>query len=781
MKTEKNYKNVRKSFLLFVASIAACILVTACPSSDGSVEQSAGGSGGSSKKYDPQTPYPITIVAKLAQFIDETGEGSGVETLQLVDFPQEITAPVPTTSVAAAKQGTSVTVTIPALADHAVDAGLTKVVAENGSNIPLSASNKFTMPEGPVAVTIVYINASDVLKSPSYYTNELYSLDFSNGSVDLNLPNPITKSFPDDDNNKYYGAYIAYSGYPTVNITPLPVNSYAGSSWTFATSSWTDTTDNSLSTTSDDPPVEYFLINVKVIPQVKVRYPSGLTGVSDADKNATVIGTGKTVQQMYEQAVENVYHFRVVRAVPTVDARLVSVNISGVNEIYTKTIEGSQEKLVAAVAPYGTSQTDYNPVQFYAYPPFGSSEVSVVVETNDPGSRVKIDNGTFTMGSAYGDVTYKGGESEAEFTVTVQAEDDTKTKVYTISLANLPSTYDPKAKGGTTYFDETKVGNTTTVTEIHTFYLSSKDTIETGGQKAWTLEFNPENRPSTVEILLVGGGGAGGNFISGRKDSKTGSGGAGGVIYTKTFAITDNKYTVKVGAGGGSGLAKGVNDTFTLSGLDLPIAAAQKGGDSSFVSLTNPNVNKLVAPGGGGGANNSDQTKLYGGSGGSSGGSTEGDPRGDNAGSQSMPDLYTPLLDFYYNLASRQPDGTVDENFRPKTGMAWGNTGVVRTHRSGDLKHCSWAGGGAGSSPSTSTRTGYGQAGTDWGRGIKIDITGTEREYARSHLSGQGTPTVGAPQTGNGGGGGGGVNGAPGGSGIVVVKWTHSVITGGTD
>ncbi|GMO50099.1 MAG: hypothetical protein Ta2G_07400 [Termitinemataceae bacterium] len=756
MKTSKTLKGVLG---LVTTILVVLVLITACRG-----EESVIGEAPSAppKVYDPKTSYPITVVAKLAQFVTEDSSG---ESLQIIDFPLD-TAPEPTSSVSSAKKGTSITLTIPPLEEHRVSGGLTSVVAESGERAAINSQNKFTMPLGSVLVTIVYIKEADILRVPTYYGNALYSLDIAHGEVADGLPNPIVTPFPDDNTSSYYSAGIAYSGYPDVDITPLAVNGYAAVSWSFATASWNDTESNALQNTGDG--VEYFQINAKVKPQVLVEYPT-LNDIPLDIRGQTVPNTSpsKTVEEMYNAAVENVYHFRVVRANPTVDARLYSINISGVGEIYN-----DEDKSSVPNAPFGSSATDYAGVNFYAFPPFGSTEVLVVAETNDIGSKVKIDNGTYGVGSTSGEVVYAGGASTTQFTITVQAEDISKMKTYTITLVNEQSVYTAEAEGGLVYYEED--GDSGDISEIHSFYISSKDDIETGAQKTYHLTFSTETKPSSVEILVVGGGGAGGNFVPGRVDGKTGGGGAGGVIYSKSYTLgSSNDYIVKVGNGGGLGLDKGVNETFTLSGREQTIAASQKGGDS-FFGISDTDQNRLVAPGGGGGANNNDGIKFYGGKGGSSGGSTEGNPRGDDAGSGSMPNLYTPLLDFYYGGSAQQPDGTVNDDFTPNTGMAWGHTGVVRTHRDGDLKHCSWTGGGAGSVPATLSRTGgYWQYGRDWGRGIKIDITGTEREYARSYLSGQGNPTAGPQQTGNGGGGGNGVNGAAGGSGVVIVKWVR--------
>jgi uncharacterized repeat protein (TIGR01451 family) len=103
--------------------------------------------------------------------------------------------------------------------------------------------------------------------------------------------------------------------------------------------------------------------------------------------------------------------------------------------------------------------------------------------------------------------------------------------------------------------------------------------------------FIPPPEISSVEVLVVagGGGGAGSTGNAGR-----GGGGAGGVVHAQAFAVTGGTYSVVVGAGGAGG-ASGGQSGFT-------------GQNSSFATL--------VALGGGGGGN----LFLNGGAGGSGGG-----------------------------------------------------------------------------------------------------------------------------------------------------------------
>ena len=85
---------------------------------------------------------------------------------------------------------------------------------------------------------------------------------------------------------------------------------------------------------------------------------------------------------------------------------------------------------------------------------------------------------------------------------------------------------------------------------IHTF-TSSGDFRVTQG--------NPN-----VEYLIVGGGGAGANgtTILGCTSTVGGAGGAGGVLYTSSFALTKGLFPIIVGTGSSTAGVSGSNSTF---------------------------------------------------------------------------------------------------------------------------------------------------------------------------------------------------------------------------
>lgn len=237
------------------------------------------------------------------------------------------------------------------------------------------------------------------------------------------------------------------------------------------------------------------------------------------------------------------------------------------------------------------------------------------------------------------------------------------------------------------------------------------------------------NSAGTISVLVVGGGGSGGWRGAG--------GGAGGYIYEESLSIDATSYSVTVGDGGKASLSLSQRNSGTVS---------------SFGSL-------IIAEGGGGGgtgsSNNSYKSGLSGGSGG--GGSYWGNGSGGSG-----------------------TDGQGNSGGNGSSGVR------------------SAGGGGAGGSGELSGQSGVGGNG---GAGLLNSITGTPSYYAGgggagshnsiggvggSGVGGNGSSksplqteaTAGAPNTGSGGGGGNNSlyeNGAPGGSGIVIVRYNTNL------
>lgn len=248
--------------------------------------------------------------------------------------------------------------------------------------------------------------------------------------------------------------------------------------------------------------------------------------------------------------------------------------------------------------------------------------------------------------------------------------------------------------------------------------------------------------PTTVELLVVAGGGTGG-VISNIRGA---GGGAGGLIYITNFPIDVGTYTATIGGGGSSS-----------SGT-----AAANGSNTVFSG----NARTLTAIGGGSGGYN-DNTNN-GGTGGSGGGQ-----------------WYTG----YAGAASTQPANTSD-GISTYTGTGFGNAGGS----SGSAQPYGGGGGGAGAAGGN-WNAGGGPVG---GVGKQYSISGISAYYAggggaagyplqagyveyAGGLGGGGTGSNDSYDaisnaTANTGGGGG--SGGSGGSGIVIIRHSSNYVTG---
>lgn len=284
---------------------------------------------------------------------------------------------------------------------------------------------------------------------------------------------------------------------------------------------------------------------------------------------------------------------------------------------------------------------------------------------------------------------------------------------------------------------------------------------------------------STVcDILVIGGGGSGGT-------ASGGGGGAGGVVYQKGVTLTSGTYTVTVGAGGS---AVTTENTVGNSGSPSTIMF-----NSAILSLNG--ISYEGKGGGGGGSYNSGANNNNGKQGGSGGGGAGGDigSPGGSGGSATQGNTYF--------------DGT--------TTVAGGKSGNAGTSDGSSTSIYKGGGGGGASSTASTVING--------GDGVMIDITGTNRPYAAGggagiysnansvtlsggiggsagsiKIGGDGNVSYmkdeltrvnvvavgehdGVNDTGSGGGGGSMTsftkNGGAGGSGIVIIKWTASIIS----
>lgn len=241
-----------------------------------------------------------------------------------------------------------------------------------------------------------------------------------------------------------------------------------------------------------------------------------------------------------------------------------------------------------------------------------------------------------------------------------------------------------------------------------------------------------------ADILLVGGGGAGGKGQDGITDA--GGGGAGGLVFKpNTTILQGTTYTITVGAGG-----SGYNST----GL---VGNGKNGGDTIAFNLT--------AKGGGGGSGGSDKFQV-GSNGGSGGGAALGAGGGGSATQTSQSGESGSLG--YGNAGAGTAEGggggagAAGSGFNGGAGLNEVVQGGITYNwvtlfGSGIGDNGYFAGGGAGGA------TGVGGAGGG-ANGVAENVTG------------------GAPGDANTGGGGSGANddnsaaGGNGGSGIVVLR-----------
>ena len=257
-----------------------------------------------------------------------------------------------------------------------------------------------------------------------------------------------------------------------------------------------------------------------------------------------------------------------------------------------------------------------------------------------------------------------------------------------------------------------------------------------GGMQVFTSSgtFTPPEGITSVDVLVVGGGGAGGIGGSG-----CGGGGAGGVVYQTGVAVS-GAVTVTVGAGG------------TDAGLGGD-GVGGSGGNSSFGSIT--------AIGGGGGADSGTTAGLAGGSGGGGAGSSAAQSNG-GAGTSGQ--------------GSAGGRGFMHATADNRAGGGGGGAGGVGGNGSSGVA----GNGGAGVNYGTTFGTSVGDGGwfASGGGGGKRTSTGTMGSASAGGGgagAGDGVAEDGMANTGGGGGGAGDTGTAgqagSGGSGVVIVKW----------
>jgi hypothetical protein len=274
----------------------------------------------------------------------------------------------------------------------------------------------------------------------------------------------------------------------------------------------------------------------------------------------------------------------------------------------------------------------------------------------------------------------------------------------------------PKAIGGTVTSDATYW--------YHTFTTSGN--------------FVP-NQSLSCDYLVVAGGGGGGTEYGG-------GGGAGGYrtsIGGSTLSLTAQNYAVLIGAGGNGGAGAGTNGSNGSNSIFSSITSTGGGGGGANLSLSSPPNGVAGGSGGGGGIPNYGSGTVYG-----SGGAASPSGQG-NAGG----------VGGRLGGGGGGGAGAVGANFKtplPGTQVAAnegnGGAGLTSTISGSSV---TYAGGGGGIGWTGTTIGGSG------GGGNGAYVTGTPA-------------TVGTANSGGGGGGGaanGSLNGASGGSGVVIVRY----------
>jgi len=236
---------------------------------------------------------------------------------------------------------------------------------------------------------------------------------------------------------------------------------------------------------------------------------------------------------------------------------------------------------------------------------------------------------------------------------------------------------------------------------------------------------------SSVDYLVIAGGGAGGMRWIGQWDEGSGGGGAGGYLTSSLGVSSATNYTVTIGAGGSLG----------TSGSGTGCQGGS-GTNSVFSSITSTG-------GGGGGAANNQTAAGPGKNGGSGGGgASKGDTTGFIAGT---------------GTSGQGFDGGTGSGNSVYAGGGGGGASAV-----GAAGATNGGNGGAGSSSSingaATTRAGGGGGGA--GRGGSGGSGGA---------GGGGTAdNAGTINTGSGGGGTKNSTGGTGGSGIVIIAYPNS-------
>jgi hypothetical protein len=275
--------------------------------------------------------------------------------------------------------------------------------------------------------------------------------------------------------------------------------------------------------------------------------------------------------------------------------------------------------------------------------------------------------------------------------------------------------------------------------------------------------FTVSGGPGTVEVLVVGGGGAGGGRAGG-------GGGAGGIAYAINHAITAPSVIPIVVGPGGPAPTPAVNSGDT----------GPSGGDSTFGDVPNPYY--IIAKGGGGGGGDGSNGAAT--TGGSGGGQMYGPPSwGANIAPATQPSQ-NPGKPNITNYGNSGGSGVGNPYFNSGGGGgagANGTNGTVPAAGPGGngVQFPAFTGPLIGV-PALNPLSGYFGGGGGGGQHPSVEPIGTGGLGGGGN-SGSGPGVPGSPGTANSGGGGGGAfthgegsqvfSGGSGGSGIVVIRY----------
>lgn len=316
-----------------------------------------------------------------------------------------------------------------------------------------------------------------------------------------------------------------------------------------------------------------------------------------------------------------------------------------------------------------------------------------------------------------------------------------------------------------------------------------------------TITVNQSNQDGGVEFLLIAGGGGGGGVIGG-------GGGAGGVIYRRELYLAPGTYNISIGGGGAGG-----------TGWNSPQQEGRAGTPSIF---TDQAGFSYEAVGGGGGCGHGGATpNRIAGQGGSGGGSANISRRGGNAIGKNFGPQATDKAHDIRSVYLSNNDAMADGDVLGRGAQSWDGIETSTNEHQGVQGNAGgiWGDGDAGAGGGGyGTNGGNGGAprdtGGEGGHGGYFDISGSMVGYAggggggvrgtgrrRGTKAGDygggdggratsapvnfGSPTsndaeAGATNRGGGGGGGGynaprsGAVGAPGGSGVCIIRYRKS-------